>query len=71
MKTTPAWVRAKAALLDCACGCGSMLLSLDNNGRPRRYLRGHASRVNNPGLAVMLTKRKERGAGHVRVVESE
>ena len=63
MSTTPAWVRAKATLLDCACGCGSTMLSLDNSGRPRRYLRGHVSRVNNPGLAAMLAKKKGKGRG--------
>ena len=71
MRKTPAWVLDKAALLDCACGCGFTLLSLDNNGRPRRYLRGHSSRVNNPGLAAMLAKRQEKEADRVRVVEPE
>lgn len=35
-------------LIDCACGCGTQLTSRDSKGRPRRFLRGHYTRTNNP-----------------------
>lgn len=45
------WILRKAVTIRCACGCGAELLSLDNKGRPHRFLPGHQSRVSNPGLA--------------------
>ena len=48
-----AWILRKASLVPCACGCGTEILSLDNHGRARRFLRGHYSRISNPGLEKM------------------
>lgn len=32
-------------LIQCACGCNERLLRYDDSGRPRRFIRGHSSRM--------------------------
>lgn len=40
----------------CACGCGAEFTKYDGEGRPRRFVHGHSTRVNNPNARL----RKER-----------
>lgn len=30
--------------IECACGCGERITSIDDHGEPRKYIRGHNSR---------------------------
>jgi len=40
------WAKKKAAatLVPCACGCGVMICSVDNYGRPKTFVTGHNGR---------------------------
>lgn len=41
--------KANAPTIDCACGCGQKLLSLDDYGRIRKYISGHNVRTHPVG----------------------
>lgn len=37
----PPLQKKKAKTIECACGCGEALISLDKKGRNRRFIQGH------------------------------
>lgn len=42
-------------MVGCACGCATLLVPHDRQGRVRRFLQGHHTRISNPGFDVIHT----------------
>ena len=57
--------------MDCLCGCGTPILDIDDRGRPRQFVVGHAGRLLVGTLNHVWKGGRKRCNGYIKVKYSE